>query len=140
MITVRHRKGRPGITVCWYYRPEQVRIPADQYWLVPDDLYQTFHPPNRQFWEGEVFKTSESPIILKSFFMLTSLQVTLPTTRLKTSSKRLRVNSQPATSADVPVLLSGTQAGHYMCATPDITTEIASLSESRTGIPVFLKK
>ncbi|KAF8168499.1 hypothetical protein B0H34DRAFT_779785 [Crassisporium funariophilum] len=33
--------GRPGITVSWYYRPEQ-----------------TFHPANRQFWEGEVFKTS----------------------------------------------------------------------------------
>ncbi|THH06660.1 hypothetical protein EW145_g3937 [Phellinidium pouzarii] len=34
------KKGRPGITACWYYRPEQ-----------------TFHPANRQFWEGEVFKT-----------------------------------------------------------------------------------
>ncbi|KDR68767.1 hypothetical protein GALMADRAFT_256616 [Galerina marginata CBS 339.88] len=33
--------GRPGISVSWYYRPEQ-----------------TFHPANRQFWEGEVFKTS----------------------------------------------------------------------------------
>ncbi|KAF9482362.1 hypothetical protein BDN70DRAFT_436154 [Pholiota conissans] len=35
------KKGQPGITVSWYYRPEQ-----------------TFHPANRQFWEGEVFKTS----------------------------------------------------------------------------------
>ncbi|PPQ69200.1 hypothetical protein CVT26_003640 [Gymnopilus dilepis] len=35
------KKGQPGITVAWYYRPEQ-----------------TFHPANRQFWEGEVFKTS----------------------------------------------------------------------------------
>ncbi|KAA1468335.1 hypothetical protein DENSPDRAFT_863516 [Dentipellis sp. KUC8613] len=35
------RKGQPGVTVCWYYRPEQ-----------------TFHPAHRQFWEGEVFKTS----------------------------------------------------------------------------------
>ncbi|PPQ87841.1 hypothetical protein CVT25_009493 [Psilocybe cyanescens] len=35
------KSGRPGITVSWYYRPEQ-----------------TFHPSNRQFWEGEVFKTS----------------------------------------------------------------------------------
>ncbi|KAH8111512.1 hypothetical protein DFH11DRAFT_1613715 [Phellopilus nigrolimitatus] len=34
------KKGRPGVTACWYYRPEQ-----------------TFHPANRQFWEGEVFKT-----------------------------------------------------------------------------------
>ncbi|PCH33194.1 hypothetical protein WOLCODRAFT_93094 [Wolfiporia cocos MD-104 SS10] len=35
------KKGQPGVTVCWYYRPEQ-----------------TFHPANRQFWEKEVFKTS----------------------------------------------------------------------------------
>ncbi|KAH9060710.1 hypothetical protein EDB87DRAFT_1613452 [Lactarius vividus] len=35
------RKGQPGVTACWYYRPEQ-----------------TFHPAQRQFWENEVFKTS----------------------------------------------------------------------------------
>ncbi|KDQ52954.1 hypothetical protein JAAARDRAFT_80856 [Jaapia argillacea MUCL 33604] len=35
------RKGQLGLTVCWYYRPEQ-----------------TYHPSVRQFWEGEVFKTS----------------------------------------------------------------------------------
>ncbi|KZT09072.1 uncharacterized protein LAESUDRAFT_723382 [Laetiporus sulphureus 93-53] len=35
------RKGQPGLTVCWYFRPEQ-----------------TFHPAHRQFWENEVFKTS----------------------------------------------------------------------------------
>ncbi|TFK71699.1 hypothetical protein BDN72DRAFT_957862 [Pluteus cervinus] len=35
------KKGQPGITVSWYYRPEQ-----------------TWHPAERQFWEGEVFKTS----------------------------------------------------------------------------------
>ncbi|RDB21230.1 Chromatin structure-remodeling complex subunit rsc1 [Hypsizygus marmoreus] len=35
------KKGQPGLTVSWYYRPEQ-----------------TFHPANRTFWEGEVFKTS----------------------------------------------------------------------------------
>ncbi|KIM81769.1 hypothetical protein PILCRDRAFT_821115 [Piloderma croceum F 1598] len=35
------KKGQPGLTMCWYYRPEQ-----------------TFHPAQRQFWEGEVFKTS----------------------------------------------------------------------------------
>ncbi|EMD41459.1 hypothetical protein CERSUDRAFT_110034 [Gelatoporia subvermispora B] len=35
------KKGLPGVTVCWYYRPEQ-----------------TFHPANRSFWEREVFKTS----------------------------------------------------------------------------------
>ncbi|KAF8174741.1 RSC complex protein [Pholiota molesta] len=35
------QKGQPGITVSWYYRPEQ-----------------TYHPASRQFWEGEVFKTS----------------------------------------------------------------------------------
>lgn len=38
------RKGEPGITVCWYYRPEQ-----------------TVHPAHRQFWENEVFKTSKPP-------------------------------------------------------------------------------
>ncbi|EIW86165.1 hypothetical protein CONPUDRAFT_140847 [Coniophora puteana RWD-64-598 SS2] len=35
------RKGQPGVTVCWYYRPEQ-----------------TFHPASRRFMEKEVFKTS----------------------------------------------------------------------------------
>ncbi|KAF9466917.1 RSC complex protein [Collybia nuda] len=35
------KKGQPGLTVSWYYRPEQ-----------------TFHPAHRTFWEGEVFKTS----------------------------------------------------------------------------------
>ncbi|KAN0121428.1 hypothetical protein V8E52_003324, partial [Russula decolorans] len=35
------KKGQPGVTACWYYRPEQ-----------------TFHPAQRQFWENEVFKTS----------------------------------------------------------------------------------
>ncbi|EPQ61248.1 hypothetical protein GLOTRDRAFT_135767 [Gloeophyllum trabeum ATCC 11539] len=35
------KKGTPGLTVCWYNRPEQ-----------------TIHPAHRQFWEGEVFKTS----------------------------------------------------------------------------------
>ncbi|THG96542.1 hypothetical protein EW026_g5306 [Hermanssonia centrifuga] len=35
------KKGQPGITVCWYFRPEQ-----------------TFHPVQRQFWENEIFKTS----------------------------------------------------------------------------------
>ncbi|CAL1696787.1 unnamed protein product [Somion occarium] len=34
------KKGQFGITVCWYYRPEQ-----------------TFHPEDRQFWENEIFKT-----------------------------------------------------------------------------------
>ncbi|EJF58495.1 hypothetical protein DICSQDRAFT_90751 [Dichomitus squalens LYAD-421 SS1] len=34
------RKGQPGVSVCWYYRPEQ-----------------TWHPTDRQFWENEVFKT-----------------------------------------------------------------------------------
>ncbi|EJD04577.1 uncharacterized protein FOMMEDRAFT_167736 [Fomitiporia mediterranea MF3/22] len=34
------KAGRPGVTACWYYRPEQ-----------------TYHPVNREFWEGEVFKT-----------------------------------------------------------------------------------
>ncbi|TFK47979.1 hypothetical protein OE88DRAFT_1635762 [Heliocybe sulcata] len=37
----REKKGQPGLTVCWYNRPEQ-----------------TIHPGHRQFWEGEVFKTS----------------------------------------------------------------------------------
>ncbi|EGN94159.1 hypothetical protein SERLA73DRAFT_96993 [Serpula lacrymans var. lacrymans S7.3] len=35
------KKGQPGLTICWYYRPEQ-----------------TFHLAQRLFWEGEVFKTS----------------------------------------------------------------------------------
>lgn len=34
-------KGRPYLTVAWYYRPEQ-----------------TFHPAHRLFWDHEVFKTS----------------------------------------------------------------------------------
>ncbi|KAH7103153.1 hypothetical protein BKA62DRAFT_742637 [Auriculariales sp. MPI-PUGE-AT-0066] len=37
----RHRNDEEFITVCWYYRPEQ-----------------TYHPPHRQFWEHEVFKTA----------------------------------------------------------------------------------
>lgn len=45
LFTTQHlrsaRMGQLGVTVCWYYRPEQ-----------------TIHPPHRQFWEGEVFKTS----------------------------------------------------------------------------------
>lgn len=35
------KKGQPGVTVCWYYRPEQ-----------------TFHPAQTLFMEKEVFKTS----------------------------------------------------------------------------------
>ncbi|KAI0344044.1 hypothetical protein BDW22DRAFT_1412656 [Trametopsis cervina] len=35
------KRSRPGVTVAWYFRPEQ-----------------TFHPAHRQFWENEVFKTS----------------------------------------------------------------------------------
>ncbi|KAI0085714.1 hypothetical protein BDY19DRAFT_896215 [Irpex rosettiformis] len=35
------KKGQAGVTVAWYYRPEQ-----------------TWHPAQRQFWESEVFKTS----------------------------------------------------------------------------------
>ena len=41
------RMGQLGVTVCWYYRPEQ-----------------TIHPPHRQFWEGEVFKTSMVSVFL----------------------------------------------------------------------------
>lgn len=37
----RAKKGQPHVTVAWYFRPEQ-----------------TIHPAVRQFWEGEVFKTS----------------------------------------------------------------------------------
>ncbi|KIK92078.1 hypothetical protein PAXRUDRAFT_830304 [Paxillus rubicundulus Ve08.2h10] len=35
------KKGRPGLSICWYYRPEQ-----------------TFHPAQTQFMDKEVFKTS----------------------------------------------------------------------------------
>ncbi|KAG8220643.1 hypothetical protein J3R82DRAFT_2911 [Butyriboletus roseoflavus] len=35
------KKGQPGISICWYYRPEQ-----------------TFHPAHAQFMDKEVFKTS----------------------------------------------------------------------------------
>ncbi|KAJ7596530.1 hypothetical protein C8J56DRAFT_917673 [Mycena floridula] len=35
------KKGQLGVTVSWYYRPEQ-----------------TFHPSDKKFWEGEVFKSS----------------------------------------------------------------------------------
>ena len=72
--------------------------------------------------------------------MPTFIQVTLPTTRLKTLSKRSHASSQPVTSTDVPVLLSGTQVGRSASATPDTTIEIASSSESKTGIPASLKK
>ncbi|OJA10610.1 hypothetical protein AZE42_09931 [Rhizopogon vesiculosus] len=34
------KKGQPGLSVCWYYRPEQ-----------------TFHPAHTQFMDKEVFKT-----------------------------------------------------------------------------------
>ncbi|KAH7925669.1 hypothetical protein BV22DRAFT_416009 [Leucogyrophana mollusca] len=34
------KKGQHGLTICWYYRPEQ-----------------TFHPAHQRFMEGEVFKT-----------------------------------------------------------------------------------
>jgi chromatin structure-remodeling complex subunit RSC1/2 len=40
-MVYRLTKGKPGLTVCWYYRPEQ-----------------TVHPVHRIFWENEVFKTS----------------------------------------------------------------------------------
>ena len=90
-------------------------------------IRQTFHPPHRQFWEGEVFKTSKPHMIKKVVFTLTLIQVTLPTTRLKISSKRSHVNSQPVTSADVLAILSGTQVGRSMSVIPDTTIEIASL-------------
>ncbi|THV07276.1 hypothetical protein K435DRAFT_742310 [Dendrothele bispora CBS 962.96] len=35
------KRGQVGLTVSWYYRPEQ-----------------TFHPPSRPFWDNEIFKTS----------------------------------------------------------------------------------
>ncbi|KAI0757457.1 hypothetical protein C8Q80DRAFT_101939 [Daedaleopsis nitida] len=35
------RKGQLGVSVCWYFRPEE-----------------TLHPADRQFWEREVFKSS----------------------------------------------------------------------------------
>ncbi|KAF8122454.1 hypothetical protein EV363DRAFT_1182570 [Boletus edulis] len=35
------KKGQPGLSICWYYRPEQ-----------------TFHPANTQFMDKEAFKTS----------------------------------------------------------------------------------
>ena len=46
----RSRKGQPGVTACWYYRPEQ-----------------TFHAAHRQFWENEVFKTSKYLIMIRLF-------------------------------------------------------------------------
>lgn len=53
------KRGQSGITVSWYYRPEQVggqhlEHVHSRSALIP----QTFHPANRVFWEGEVFKTS----------------------------------------------------------------------------------
>lgn len=47
-------KGKPGLTVCWYYRPEQ-----------------TVHPAHRLFWENEVFKTSTAPLLSGPFSHLT---------------------------------------------------------------------
>ncbi|KAJ3738797.1 hypothetical protein DFH05DRAFT_735327 [Lentinula detonsa] len=35
------KEGQYGITVCWYYRPEE-----------------TFHSPQRVFWENEIFKSN----------------------------------------------------------------------------------
>ena len=72
--------------------------------------------------------------------MPTFIQATLPTTRLKTLSKRSHASSQPVTSAVVPILLSGTQVGRSTSATPDTTIETASSSESKTGIPASLEK
>ncbi|KAJ3998675.1 hypothetical protein F5050DRAFT_1566656 [Lentinula boryana] len=39
--TNRKKEGQYGVTVCWYYRPEE-----------------TFHSPQRVFWENEVFKSN----------------------------------------------------------------------------------
>ncbi|KAJ3728533.1 hypothetical protein C8R42DRAFT_266607 [Lentinula raphanica] len=38
---ISEKEYRYGVTVCWYYRPEE-----------------TFHSPQRVFWENEVFKSS----------------------------------------------------------------------------------
>ena len=57
------KPGQQGVTVSWYYRPEQV---SDQPWLARDSILtnfeQTFHSSLRKFWENEVFKTSESAL------------------------------------------------------------------------------
>ena len=67
--------------------------------------------------------------------MSTFIQATLPTTRLKTLSKKFHASSRPVTSLGILVLLSGTQVGRFTSTTPDTMIEIGSLSGSKTGIP-----
>ena len=115
-----------------------------------------------QFWEGEVFKTSE----FNNNFLKGFSQVTFPTTHLKISSKKSHPSSLPITSTDVPPFLAPRlvtlclwlliqrqrsrlcqdQELEFMCPWRskeerriDTTTEITTLSGSRTGIPVSLK-
>ncbi|TFK38725.1 RSC complex protein [Crucibulum laeve] len=47
------KKGQRGVTVSWYFRPEQAAA-----YEADCAAIQTYHPSNRKFWEGEVFKTS----------------------------------------------------------------------------------
>ena len=55
-LSVNRKKGQQGLTACWYFRPEQVSI-SKKIRLLVFTSAQTVHPPHRQFWEGEVFKT-----------------------------------------------------------------------------------
>lgn len=117
------RKGQAGVTVSWYYRPEQ-----------------TYHPANRAFWEGEVFKTSMSVTFLNNVPLIPFFQAISPIIQSKTSSKRLHASSPPATFVGDLDRPSGMLAGRCTCATRATTTASASSSRSRTGTHVFPRK
>ena len=88
-----------------------------------------------QFWESEVFKTSEfNNNFFIGFFTGHFSDHPLEDIIEKIASQFIthRIHGRPP--------LSGTQAGHSMSVTPDTTIEIAALSGSRTGIHVSLKK
>jgi hypothetical protein len=55
------RRQQTGVSVCWYFRQEQVRffiecLPSSAILANTSDL-QTIHPPDKTFYENEVFKT-----------------------------------------------------------------------------------
>lgn len=118
------KRGQPGVSVCWYYRPEQ-----------------TFHPAHRQFWEGEVFKTSTQP--LSAFppdppsphlpLSLRLLQAILLITQLRTSSRKSPASSPPGIFADDRARRIGTWVGPYTCVIRGTMTVNASSSKSRIG-------
>ncbi len=86
----RSKKGQQGLTVSWYYRPEQVCKGLLKGGLVYSKGTQTFHSADRNFWEGEVFKTSTLCFFLTMVeeYGCYFCQVTSPTTPWKISLRR----------------------------------------------------